>query len=70
MSTITIEAYIPGKIDLSPTFYSRADSAEVKWANSSGMTSGKGSVKSTIVSTRLDNIGTVAVSLKIKESTD
>jgi hypothetical protein len=70
MSTITIEAYIPGKIDISPTFFSRTDSAELKWANLSGMTSGKGSVKSTIVSTRLDNIGIVAVSLKIKESTD
>jgi hypothetical protein len=70
MSTITIEAYIPGKIEISSTFYSREDSAELKSDRSSGITSGNGAVRSFIISRPLNDIGTVAVSLKIKPSTD
>ncbi len=70
MCTVTIEAYVPGKVDISQTLFSRTDSAELKWDRSSGMTSGNGAVRSVIVSRPLIDIGTVAVSLKFKESTD
>ncbi|MFO0999517.1 MAG: M56 family metallopeptidase [Planctomycetaceae bacterium] len=70
MSTITIEAYIPGKIEISPTFFSRTDSAELKRDPSIGMTNGNGAVRSFIVSKPLNDIGTAAVGLQVKQSTD
>lgn len=70
MCTVTIEALVPGSIKLSPEFLSRTDAAELKLDRGNGMTSSQGSVMSSSLPVPLNDVGTVAVSLKIKKSTE
>ncbi len=66
MCTVTIEAFVPRSIQLSSTFLSRADAAELKTVRGNGMTSSPGAVMSSIFPVPLNDVGSVAVSLKIR----
>ena len=68
MSTITIEAYVPGGLKLTPTFLARRDAAELKMGRANSMTSSQGTVWSSSVPAPLSDVGTVAVTLTIKNS--
>ncbi len=70
MCTVTIEALVPGSIKLSSKFLSRTDAAELKLDRGNGMTSSQGSVMSSSLPVPLNDVGTVAVSLKIKKSAE
>jgi len=70
MSTITIEAYVPGGLKLTPTFFARRDAAELKMDRANSMTSSQGTVWSSSVPTPLSDVGTVAVTLTIKNSSE
>ena len=66
MCTVTIEAFVPENIQLSPTFLSCADAAELKTVRGNGMTFSTGAVMSSIHPMPLNDVGSVAVSLKIR----
>ena len=71
MSTITIEAYVPGRIKLTPTFLARNGAAELKWNQRRGMmTSQLGTATSTSLSSQLNDVGTVTVSLTIETASE
>ncbi len=69
-STVTIEAYAPGSIKLSPTFLSRQDAAELKLDQRNGISSSPGSVLSSTLPVPLNDVGTVAVGLEIQVPPD